>query len=62
MMNDVILRTIGLRLCNQGTGSMCVQTHHQLIQSYGLGGMYTLVKNDRLAIFTDNKKKNMTIN
>ena len=24
--------------------------------------MYTLVKNDRLAIFTDNKKKNMTIN
>ena len=41
---------------------LCVQTHYQLIQFHGLCGIDTNVKNDSLTIFTDNKKKNMTIN
>ena len=38
-------------------GVNIIQTHHQLIQCYGLGGIDTKVKNDSLTIFTDNKKK-----
>ena len=38
-------------------GVNLIQTHHQLNQCHGLGGIDTKVKNDSLTIFTDNKKK-----